>query len=72
MLNIDSLKSTANHPQTDGQTERVNGSLVNLLRCYIDERDGTDWLEGLDEVEMVYHASPHTKTGHTPFFLNYG
>ena len=72
VLNIGSLKSTANHPQTDGQTERVNGSMVNLLRCWINERDGTNWLEGLDEVEMTYNASPHTKTGHTPFFLNYG
>jgi len=73
-LDIGSLKSTANHPQTDGQTERVNGSLINILRCYLEERKakGETWLSGLVEAEMVYNGSPHAATGVSPYFLNYG
>ena len=73
-LDVSSLKSTANHPQTDGQTERVNGSLINILRCYLDKEVHEDrtWLAGLIEAEMVYNGSTHTKTGCSPYYLNYG
>ena len=74
MLDVGSLKSTANHPQTDGQTERVNGSLINILRCYLDKEmdENRTWLSGLVEAEMVYNGSTHVKTGCSPYFLNYG
>ena len=38
MLNL----STANHPQTDGQTERVNQVLEDMLRAYVSKKQ-SDW-----------------------------
>lgn len=37
LLGIESSMSTAYHPQTDGQTERVNQTLEQYIRCYVDK-----------------------------------
>ena len=63
MLDVGSLKSTTNHPRTDGQTEQVNGSLINILTCYLEDRidEGDTWLSRLVEAEMVYIGSLQSK-----------
>ena len=35
--------STADHPQTDGQTERVNQVLEDMLRAYVSKKQ-SDWV----------------------------
>ena len=63
--------STAYHPQTDGQTERANRVVEDMLRAFVNlHRD--DWDEHLATVEFAYNSSPHTSTGFTPFELNGG
>ena len=39
--------STANHPQTDGQTERINGLLEEYLRHYVTTTH-KNWVELFD------------------------
>jgi hypothetical protein len=70
-LNTQLRMSTAYHPQTDGQTERANRVVEDMLRAFVNlHRD--DWDEYLTTVEMAYNSSPHTSTGYTPFELNGG
>jgi hypothetical protein len=63
--------STAYHPQTDGQTERLNRTLEEMLRSYV-AYDMRDWDVLLPAVEFAYNSSVQASTKHTPFYLNYG
>lgn len=63
--------STAYHPQTDGQTERVNQIVESYLRCYINF-DQDDWVEYLPMAEFSYNSSVSESTKLTPFFANKG
>ena len=60
--------STADHPQTDGQTERVNRTLEDILRSYA--HSFTHWSECLPLAEFAINNSVHVSTWHTPFYVN--
>ncbi len=63
--------SSSYHPETDGQTERMNRKLEEMLRCYVDQNQSS-WDELLVDVEVAYNSSPHATTTFSPFYLNYG
>uniref|UniRef100_H3H405 Integrase catalytic domain-containing protein n=1 Tax=Phytophthora ramorum TaxID=164328 RepID=H3H405_PHYRM len=63
------LMSTADHPQTDGQTERVNRVLEDTLRSVCAESPGT-WSASLPMVEFALNNAVHASTGFSPFYLN--
>ncbi|KAJ1584992.1 hypothetical protein NDA15_001756 [Ustilago hordei] len=59
------------HPQTDGQTERVNQVIEQYLRMYCNyEQD--DWANLLDTAAFVYNNTVHNSIGVSPFFACYG
>ena len=65
------VMSTAYHPQTDGQTERANRTLEEMLRHYVTWRQ-TDWDIHLPVLEIAVNNAQQSSTGFTPFYLNYG
>ena len=71
MLGIKTKLSTAFHPQTDGQTERMNQELEQYLRFFIEHRQ-KDWPEWLAMAEFVVNNKVHTATKVSPFMANYG
>ena len=71
ILKVDIKLSSAFHPQTDGQTERVNQVLEQYLRCTINYQQD-DWTEYLPFAEFAYNNTLHASTQQTPFFANYG
>lgn len=71
ILKVDIKLSSAFHPQTDGQTERVNQVLEQYLRCTINYQQD-DWIEYLPFAEFAYNNTLHASTQQTPFFANYG
>ena len=70
-LKIQAKLSTAHHPQTDGQTERLNAIIEQYLRTYVSylQDDWENWL-ALAEFSANNHASE--STGMSPFFANFG
>jgi len=69
-LGIRTKLSTAYHPQTDGQTERVNQELEQYLRMFVDHRQ-KQWPEWLGMAEFTYNNKRHTATQILPFEANY-
>jgi Chromo (CHRromatin Organisation MOdifier) domain len=63
--------SSAFHPQSDGQTERMNRLWEDIMRHYV-SADQTDWDLRLPMVEFAINNSFHDSTQSTPFRLNYG
>ena len=71
VIGIRPRMSTAFHPQTDGQTERVNQVIKAYLRPYINQEQD-DWVYLLPMAEHAYNNSVTSATGMTPFYINYG
>ena len=71
LLGIHANRSTVFHPQTDGQTERLNSVLEQYLRIYTDYQQ-SDWARLLPMAEFAYNNSKHSATTLSPFFANYG
>ena len=63
--------STAYHPETDGQTERVNQVIEDILRAYCN-REPKAWFNYLPLVEFAYNSSYHRSIGMSPFKDLYG
>jgi len=70
MLGIKSKLLMAFHPQTDGQTERVNQELEQYLRMFINHRQ-EQWPEWLGMAEFVYNNKTCSSTWTLPFKANY-
>ncbi|SOV03658.1 uncharacterized protein UDID_19104 [Ustilago sp. UG-2017a] len=71
LLGIENHFSSAYHPQSDGQTERINQVLEQFLRGYSNHLQ-TDWSDLLPLAEFSYNNAEHASTQLTPFFANYG
>ena len=71
LLGIKLATSTAYHPQTDGQTERVNQELEQYIRLFVNERQN-DWDDLLPLAEFQYNNHVHSSTQQTPFMLDTG
>lgn len=63
--------STANHPQTDGQTERVNQCVETYLRCFT-HACPRRWSFWLPLAQFWYNSSHHSAISMTPFKALFG
>ena len=63
--------SSAYHPQSDGQTERLNQTMDTFLWCFVNACP-TKWFQWLPLAEFWYNTCEHSAIGRSPFEALYG
>ena len=68
---IKASNTTPYHPMSNGQCERMNRSLVSMLRS-LSPAEKRDWKSVLPKLSFAYNSTQHASTGFTPFFMMFG
>ena len=71
LLKVKLNLSSAFHPQTDGQSERMFRTVQEMLRCFISFSQ-KDWKRYLPGLEFAFNNHVNDATSYSPFFLEYG
>ncbi|UYV71173.1 hypothetical protein LAZ67_8002033, partial [Cordylochernes scorpioides] len=71
MCKVKHCFTTSYHPQTNGLTERLNRTLINMISMYVNT-DQKNWDEILPFVTHAYNTTIQETTGYSPFFLLFG
>ena len=71
LIDVKSAISMAYHPETDGQTKRVNQTLGQYLRQYCSWKQN-NWEDLVALAEFAYSTAVSEATGMSPFYANYG
>ena len=71
VFKIKKISTTAWHPQANGQTEKFNLVMRNMLSAYVEEHQ-TTWDTLLPYIAFAYNAATHDTTKFSPFQLLYG
>ena len=71
MARIEKLRTTSYHPQTNGQCERFNSTLMNMLGTLTPDQK-KDWKSHLLTMCHAYNSTQHLVTGFSPYYLMFG
>ena len=71
LIDAAKTRTTPYHPQGDGQVERLNKTLVKILRKLVSDHH-RDWASLVPKAVLAYNSSVHESTGYTPYRLMFG
>lgn len=65
LLKITRTRTTPYHPASNGQIERMNRTVLQMIRCFL-QKDSTEWDEYLPQLAGAIRATVNRSTGFTP------
>ena len=68
---VKKIHTTPYHPQGNGQCERFNSTLCNMLGTLSDE-EKSDWKSHLGCMTHAYNCTKHASTTYSPYYLMFG
>ena len=71
LLEIRKTRTSARHPQCNGQVERFNKTMIKMIKSYL-RGEQTNWDLNLGCLTAAYRATPHESTGLTPNIMMLG
>ena len=71
LLGIECTRTTAYHPQGNGQVERFNRTVEAMLAQMVGEHH-SDWDKHLQKAIFAYRTSLYESTGYSPYLVNFG
>ena len=70
LAGVQKLRTSPYHPQTNGQCEHFNGTLLNMLGTLTPEQK--DWKSHIPALVHTYNCTSNAATGFSPYFLLFG
>ena len=68
---VKKVHTTPYHPQGNGQCERFNSTLCNMLGT-LSEEEKSDWKSYLGCMTHAYNCTKHASTTYSPYYLMFG